>query len=267
MSQQFLRFRPAEPASSTRRSRKPRPAGFTLIELLVVIAIISILAAILFPVFAQAREKARRASCTSNLKQISLGYMQYVQDNDEGFPPTVTERQAPSGIADTAAARAPFSIRMKLDPYIKSTSVWQCPSATVKWPAPGPGQWYSVDYGSHLNEQNFAPAANNQAAWYQANPDFGFNETTGLASLSYPSQFILVADAGRSDNTPSRGGLYPLGFPGGPPDVSTQARPLARHQAGFVVGYADGHAKWVKPEQTWKDINSNQWRRNPNPAP
>src|SRR5215469_16405660 len=65
--------------------RHNRPA-FTLIELLVVIAIIAILAAILFPVFAQAREKARQATCTSNLKQWGLGFMQYAQDYDEAFP-------------------------------------------------------------------------------------------------------------------------------------------------------------------------------------
>jgi len=73
--------------------------GFTLIELLVVIAIIAILAAILFPVFAQAREKARQASCLSNIKQIALGTMMYIQDNDEAFPrmtlqPTPAPRQS-----------------------------------------------------------------------------------------------------------------------------------------------------------------------------
>ena len=66
-----------------------RKKGFTLIELLVVIAIISTLAAILFPIFARARENARRASCMSNLKQIGLGFMQYTQDYDEEFPPAL----------------------------------------------------------------------------------------------------------------------------------------------------------------------------------
>src|ERR1700710_2641489 len=68
------------------RTNGARQMAFTLIELLVVIAIIAILAAILFPVFAQAREKARQASCTSNLKQLSLGLLMYVQDYDETWP-------------------------------------------------------------------------------------------------------------------------------------------------------------------------------------
>src|SRR5438034_6492919 len=85
--------------------------GFTLIELLVVIAIIAILAAILFPVFAQAREKARSISCLSNNKQIGTAYMMYLQDYDENFPPHVTERTAPPGTPDTAVDRAPFSYK------------------------------------------------------------------------------------------------------------------------------------------------------------
>ena len=142
--------------------------GFTLIELLVVIAIIAILAAILFPVFAQAREKARSASCESNLKQITLGFMQYQQDNDERFMATVTERQAPAGTPDTAAGRAPYSYRMILDPYVKSQAVYKCPSAPP-WPTTGAGNWYPTDYGCHLNEANIAGAT--EQAFYQANPD------------------------------------------------------------------------------------------------
>src|SRR6186997_2010986 len=91
--------------------RKARRHGFTLIELLVVIAIIALLAAILFPVFARARENARRASCSSNLKQIGLGMLQYTQDYDEHFP------------MQAAAAFWP-----SLTPYIKSDQIYKCPS-------------------------------------------------------------------------------------------------------------------------------------------
>src|SRR5450755_4691782 len=102
--------------TTSHRSRR----GFTLIELLVVIAIIAILAAILFPVFAKARENARRASCESNLKQISLGIMQYNQDNDETY--MLTQLPSPGGSGITFAA-AIYS-------YTKSTQILQCPSGS-----------------------------------------------------------------------------------------------------------------------------------------
>jgi prepilin-type N-terminal cleavage/methylation domain-containing protein len=246
--------------------RSPRRSGFTLIELLVVIAIIAILAAILFPVFARARENARRASGINNVKQISIGVLQYLQDYDERFPATVTERQG-DGVTPAAgtseAARAPFSIRAKLQPYIKSVQVFQSPSGTP-WPAPGPGQWFTTDYGFQNNESKLN-AGFGQQAWYAANPDFGFNEDTSTSSIASTSTFILTADAARGNGDPSRGGLYPMGtvFPGGPTENSTQARPWIRHFDGVIFGFADGHAKWMKPEKTWRNINDNYWRRNP----
>lgn len=104
--------------------------GFTLIELLVVIAIIAILAAILFPVFAQAREKARQASCLSNMKQITLATLMYTQDNDEVYHKLINV-----GLYWVQTPEAPraryWGATASLAPYIKSVGIWKCPSDSV----------------------------------------------------------------------------------------------------------------------------------------
>lgn len=99
-------------------------AAFTLIELLVVIAIIAILAAILFPVFAQAREKARQTACLSNMKQIGLGLTMYATDQDETMPGAFLRVPPING---GGVDRIP--LECQLNPYIKNTGVWSCPSS------------------------------------------------------------------------------------------------------------------------------------------
>ncbi|MHB1001699.1 MAG: type II secretion system protein [Armatimonadota bacterium] len=118
--------------------------GFTLIELLVVIAIIAILAAILFPVFAKAREAARQTSCLSNLKQLGSSLLMYTNDNDDIWPCNATEPSAAAGAEDQYGEvynghGAPsnqayldfvknYSIKSQLTPYVKSENLWKCPS-------------------------------------------------------------------------------------------------------------------------------------------
>ena len=121
-------------------SNQPVPrrqkTGFTLIELLVVIAIIAILAAILFPVFAKAREKARQASCASNEKQIGLAILQYVQDNDEAYP---------AGAPGAAAHVAGQGWAGAVSPYTKSTALFKCPDDSTQTTAAGPPVSYAMN--------------------------------------------------------------------------------------------------------------------------
>jgi prepilin-type N-terminal cleavage/methylation domain-containing protein/prepilin-type processing-associated H-X9-DG protein len=102
---------------------RQRARGFTLIELLVVIAIIAILAAILFPVFAQAREKARQTTCLSNLRQVGLALQMYAQDYDEILPPTRVD------VGNFADPKAPPNFLGSILPYAKSPNIFVCPSS------------------------------------------------------------------------------------------------------------------------------------------
>src|ERR1051325_3771909 len=110
---------------------RARTRGFTLIELLVVIAIIAILAGILFPVFAQAREKARQATCLSNVKQASLASLMYAQDYDETLIrlTRITSKSGAEGYDES------WDWPKMLEPYMKNRQVYGCPSVGPEWAA------------------------------------------------------------------------------------------------------------------------------------
>jgi prepilin-type N-terminal cleavage/methylation domain-containing protein/prepilin-type processing-associated H-X9-DG protein len=166
-------------------SQHPKARGFTLIELLVVIAIIAILAAILFPVFAQAREKARAISCESNLKQIGLASLMYMQDNDQNLFPHDTYNPA-TGVAifwDGAMNFATFTFDPSqglIQPYLKSAGVSNCPDADSIPVVPG--NIPSQAYGPNTNLWPVDPTT------YQELP---MND----AQLTSPANTIFVADS------------------------------------------------------------------------
>ncbi len=152
-----------------------KKSAFTLIELLVVIAIIAILAAILFPVFARARENARRSSCQSNLKQLGLGILQYVQDYDEKYPATRYD----SGVAKTRNNWAAVT-----QPYLKSTQLFQCPSDPDTTPISN--YWFINTTGEFHSS-------------YGYNERFTLGSNTGgiaAAAVTDVAKTVLVADMG-----------------------------------------------------------------------
>ena len=146
-------------------SHKGRLQAFTLIELLVVIAIISILAAILFPVFARARENARRTSCLSNQKQIGLGFMQYIQDYDERFP--------------RHDNTSPGFWGVRIMPYVKSNQLFFCPSDTI-----------------HKSANAISTANVSYGYNYYYFSTFSTTGPTSLAAVAMPSQTLLTGDTG-----------------------------------------------------------------------
>lgn len=206
-------------------------SGFTLIELLVVIAIIAILAAILFPVFAQAREKARASSCLSNVNQMGKGVMMYVQDYDERFPWCHWNNGT-----DVSGLHWQDST----DPYIKNKQVWICPDASDQL-------INSYNWTNNNPAQTYVP----RATAYAWNEDAGANRRK-LAECSNPATTYILMDKGnnlcftpwydwlgRAQNTVN-GNYQSLVGP---------------HSEGKNVGFVDGHNKWMKSVNiTAKDL-------------
>jgi prepilin-type N-terminal cleavage/methylation domain-containing protein/prepilin-type processing-associated H-X9-DG protein len=197
-------------------------SAFTLIELLVVIAIIAILAAILFPVFARARENARKASCQSNLKQIGLGFMQYAQDYDERYP-LGYRASNPTPIV------TPFGWADAIQPYIKSTQIFQCPSEETG-PNTDPTQIGYTDYNYNLGLT-------------RGNGGSGDANRIGasLSQLEYPTLTLSLVEAATTNAQASQKGGGSAGFSGFATGTGIK---WTRHLMGANFAYADGHVKW-----------------------
>ncbi|MDR3709308.1 MAG: DUF1559 domain-containing protein [Capsulimonadaceae bacterium] len=239
--------------------------GFTLIELLVVIAIIAMLAAILFPVFATAREKARQTTCASNEKQLSLAMLQYAQDSDDVFPIIA------SYDLSTASVNAIFTWDARLTSYTTirmvnpasgaaplTPMVFQCPDDTV-----------SGSVGTYASPRTYIPngvcihAPGSSCAWQKGSYSDGFSgglaypagggstlivQGKAQSLFSSPAATIMLVEKPASNNYCNNMGVVVSSGPADQIAAAAQNAPL--HSGGFNYAFVDGHVKWFRPEQT-----------------
>jgi len=261
--------------------------GFTLIELLVVIAIIAILAAILFPVFAQVREKARQTSCSSNLKQLGLAVMQYVQDNDETFP---------IGFTDWVGTAPTWPV--EISPYVKTYKIFQCPDDSlsknvntwkgtpISYVANGASKYdTSVSHWRYMGV--FTPMKDADGDWN--NPkvtgpeDYAYDTAPRtIASIGRPTDTIMLGEMHNQDGNLSNStenmsawqfntltdffqyesipnGTRPAAaYPNGP-NGEISAPHGGKTMANFL--FTDGHVKSMRPSLTnpGNDADKNMW--------
>lgn len=231
-------------------------SGFTLIELLIVIAIICLLAAILFPVFQRAREKARQASCASNLKQIGLGIAQYTQDYDELLPLTV--KAGPGGTAGGNIGQIvkPFSPTLSgwypnifygIYPYVNSYSVFRCPSAEkyccgATFAPAYPNEMSYVYNDALVKFPSFVTASSLMLPQYwQSRHLSEIGRPAGIVILhetvQYQNNFLTRPMAqGATSSGPYYIRFLPFFYGVNSPDVI--------HNQGSNLLYIDGHVKW-----------------------
>lgn len=233
---------------SERQLAQPRhgPTAFTLIELLVVIAIISILAAILFPVFSRVREKARQISCASNMRQLGLAAQEYTQDNDEILPSNydgdvgTTPPAVPSGgwigytaKASDASKKVFYPELGSLYPYVKSAAVYVCPDDSV-------GQILGDSYAVNSCVQSASIVA--------SGTNKGYRTGKALASIAIPSSIMLYSeeDAGFGSTNDA---FLNLSFILAGQTKGSFDNLAKRHTNGVNVTFVDGHVKYYQTSQ------------------
>jgi prepilin-type N-terminal cleavage/methylation domain-containing protein/prepilin-type processing-associated H-X9-DG protein len=250
--------------------------GFTLIELLVVIAIIAILAAILFPVFAQAREKARQASCLSNMKQISVAALMYLQDYDERFPSdagTVRPGCPGNGVQLDGDWGKDFWM-FHFYPYIKQragniqekgASVFNCPSGSVLQQMDMTGDFVCYQFTPQWLQQNWnlIPNSSGAFAWYNS---YSINEHLtdaenglegpNLAQWEEPADSFMFLEGNKSELEGDELSRSPGSF-----SKNNWIGIQLRHNDGLNIVYVDGHAKFRRA--TWNGtLSSSSSTRN-----
>jgi prepilin-type N-terminal cleavage/methylation domain-containing protein/prepilin-type processing-associated H-X9-DG protein len=217
---------------------RTRRAGFTLIELLVVIAIIAILAAILFPVFARAREKARQTSCLSNLRQLGTAVSMYVIDY-ESYPLHSHKELGNPG----------WRWMQMLQPYVGSSQVFVCPSASASAVAlTSSTQHYGYNY-QYLGNGRLSPSGGPLLMVADSQLQDPSN-TIALADTFGLAKYAGLANQGSSGyslDPPAPNPLFGTYY-GGTASAGDRATAAARHNEGANYAFCDGHAKWLRPE-------------------
>jgi prepilin-type N-terminal cleavage/methylation domain-containing protein/prepilin-type processing-associated H-X9-DG protein len=223
-----------------------RERGFTLIELLVVIAIIAILAAILFPVFARAREKAKQTSCLSNCKQMGLGVMMYAQDYDDRYlGASATAASVPRPVTGTPGVLYTSALWPDLlHPYVMNLQLYRCPSV----PSAGLGYGWNIQMGYALGYPG------RTGPLYQG---------VAVSEVQYPAQTLCIADSDWTHSTADYpyGNTYMLDYTPHPSRFIPR-----RHNDGANLVFADGHAKWWPIQEDPNYTGSGNPRQTINPA-